>query len=325
MSRIKQIKSKQLIRLRKNYPTIELLYRKYLWKKAKIQMKMDDVTFAHNTYKRKIGKSLNIEHPITFDDKMWYLKLNNRNELLTKCTDKYLVRDYVKECGLECILNELYDTYEKAEDINFSELPDRVFFRLNHTSGYNYLYDKNQPFDKKSFIKRFNYGLKQNHYTLSREWNYKNINPKIVCEKVLENNDGLPLIDYRFLCFNGTPKLLMVDVNTCDKDGTFSMSCRRNIYDINFNFLPIRFSKDNIKEMSIKKPKNYGKMIEFATILSKPFPFCRVDLYNVDGNIFFGEITFYHAGGYNHITPAKWDLRIGSWIDISKIQNNCNQ
>lgn len=144
----------------------EILY----WKKIYKYNNIPDKDFAKIIYKKIVGKELNIENPRTFDEKQWYLKLFNRDPLLTKCTDKYLVREYVKDCGLGHILNNIFAIYDNANQINFNEFPEnRVFLKCNHTSGYNVIYDKNKPFDKKAFIRKFNFILQQNYYWASRD------------------------------------------------------------------------------------------------------------------------------------------------------------
>jgi len=283
---------------------------------------VSDETFAKMKYKENRGLTLNLDNPKRFNEKLWWLKLNNRDPLLTICSDKYLVRDYVKDLGLEHILNDLYGVYERAEDIDFEELPDQAFIKTNHGSGTNILWNKENPFNKNKFIKNFNKSLKQNYYLQSREWNYKDIKPKIIVEKVLEDKDNSSLIDYKFMCFHGEVKLLFVDYETASKDGTHNPYATRNIYDKNFNYLDVKVGREHFDKFLISKPKKYKKMIEYAEKLSNPFPHCRVDLYNVNGQIFFGEITFYHGGGNQKIVPDEWDYKMGNWINIesSKIK-----
>lgn len=278
---------------------------------------LSDEKFAKMKYKANTGKSLNLENPITFNEKLWWLKLNNRDPLLTICSDKFKVREYVKKCGLGHILTKLYGVYDNADDIIFDELPDRVFIKTNHGSGTNIIWDRNNPFDKEKFRKRFNKALKQNYYWQSREWNYKNIEPKIIVEEFLEDTNNNSLIDYRFFCFGGKVKILSVDLGICAPDGSHSAFPVKNIYDTNFNYLDVKIERKNFDKSLVKKPKNFEKMIEYAEILSKPFPHCRVDLYNIDGKIYFGELTFYHGGCCQKITPAKWDRQMGDWIDLN--------
>jgi hypothetical protein len=117
------------------------------------------------------------------------------------------------------------------------------------------------------------------------------------------------------MCFDGEPKLLFLDIGLINEDKSYNHHYPRNIYDMDFNLLPVKESRENAPD-PVEKPRNFERMVEIARTLSQPFPFCRVDLYNLDGDIYFGEITFYHGGGCNNIQPEEWDLKMGSWIDI---------
>lgn len=293
-------------------------YDKLTWYKSRIvSFFISDVNFAKSKYKKSVGKELNIIDPKTFDEKLWYLKLHNRDPLLTKCSDKFEVRKYVENCGYANILNELYGVYDNAKEIDFEKIEEPVFFKCNHCSGANIIYYPDEPFDKIDFIKRFNFLLKQNYYWKSREWNYKNIKTKIIAEKVLRDKNGNLPKDYKFLCFSGEPKLLFLDIEVCREDGKHSSINYRNVYDMDFNPVDMIETREHKDIDKIKKPDNFEKMVEIARTLSEPFRHCRVDLYNVDGKIYFGEITFYHGGGCNYIEPEEWDYRLGEWIDIS--------
>lgn len=300
-----------------------LYFEKIKWMRIESKKRIPDHVYAKKIYKKTTGRFLNLENPSTFDEKMWYLKLNNRDPLTTKCTDKYLVREYVRECGLEHILNELYGVYDSADEIDFENLPDeKVFIKCNHTSNYNAIYNRETPFKKKCFVDKFNYILKKNHYFISREWNYLNINPKIICEKILSEQSQLDdtkyngLIDYKFLCFNGIPKYLFVDIDLCMDNGLHNEEGKRNVYDMDFNYINVKFTRENFNKDLIDSPNNFEEMKSYAEILSKPFPFCRVDLYNIDNKVYFGELTFYHNGGFNDIKPVEWDYEFASLIDI---------
>ena len=132
---------------------------------------------------------------------------------------------------------------------------------------------------------------------------------------IRDKNGRLPL-DYKFMCFDGEPKLLFLDLGVINPDQTYNHNYPRNIYDMEFNLLPVLETRPNA-EYKVDKPDNFEKMVEVARALSEPFPFCRVDLYNVEGQVYFGEITFYHGGGCNSIQPEEWDLKIASWIDLN--------
>ncbi|PIC90898.1 carboxylate--amine ligase [Sporosarcina sp. P21c] len=275
-----------------------------------------DEKYSELYYKSRTGKKLNIANPTTFNEKIWWLKLNNRDPLLTLCTDKIKAREYVKECGLEHILSEIDSVYERVSDIRFSELPEKAYIKTNHGSGTIKLWDKSAPFDKKRFAKEFNRSLKQNYYWKSREWNYKNIKPMIVVENIIGDGKDNSLIDYRFLCFDGVVKMIFVDKETAAEDGSHNPHAKRNVYDRNFNYLDIEIGRDQFDRSIIKKPVNFEKMIDYAEVLSKPFPFCRVDFYNINGVIIFGEMTFSPQGGTSNIKPVIYNKIMGDWINL---------
>lgn len=284
---------------------------------------MNNKKFAEKTYKKITGKKLDINNPKTYDEKLWWLKYNYHNPLMTMCVDKYWVREYVKMCGYENILNDCYGVYKNAKDIDFSKFKeDKIFIKCNHRSGSNILYDKNKPFNIKKFRKEFNRYLKSNYYYLSREWPYKNVEPLIICEKVLTTDEKSGLVDYRMFCFNGKLKYVMLDVDVCAEDGRHAENSKINVYDRDFNLLEnYKFNIPNFNKARVKKPDNYDKMIEIAEKLSKPFPQARIDLYNISGKIIFGEITFFHRGGINPaITPVRFEEEIGKSINIDNLQ-----
>lgn len=163
---------------------------------------LDDVNFAKVYYWYQTGKMLNLNNPSTFDEKIWWLKINYRDPLMVKCSDKYLVRDYVRSCGGEEILNELYGVYNNPFEIDYDLLPNTFFLKTNNGSGGNILCNNKDTFDAPSANKKLASYLKNNLYFESREWVYKEIEPKIIAEKVLVPYDSF-IIDYRFLCIWG--------------------------------------------------------------------------------------------------------------------------
>ena len=296
---------------------LQYLLLRHIWaERKKIVARESDHDFAARCYRERTGQELNQEDPQTFDDKVWYLKLHNRDPLLTICCDKYRAREYVEQCGLGHILNELYGVYENARDIDFSKIPSPCFLKCNHTSGDNIIFDRTKPFDKSDFVRRFNFMLKQNYYFYTREWNYKDVPSRIVAEKVLRDKDGKLPLDYKFMCFHGVPKIMYLSANTCSEQGTHSKGQRLNYYDMDFNKLPITGAGLKNLEEDVEKPDTFEEMKAYAAILSKPFPFCRVDFYSVDGQVYFGEITFYPTGGCQNLQPPEWSLLLGSWIDL---------
>lgn len=291
--------------------------------KASLNNLKSDEKFAKQMYKKYTGDDLNLENPQTYNEKLWWLKFHYRNPLQTICSDKYCVREYVKQCGLEEILVHLYGVYDNARDIKLDDFKHEVFLKVNAGSGGNIIYDPQKDFERKLFVWDFNSRLKHNCYMDSREWNYKNVPPKIVCEEVLRDSKGQLPKDYKFMCFGGEPKLLFYSDGVCDEKGMHSVEGQRftNVYDMEFNIVDMTVDQPSRPDIYVEKPETFGKMKEYAAILSRPFPQCRVDFYTFDGKIYFGEITFYHGGGCRKIQPEKWMLQMGHWIDLKSIDN----
>lgn len=280
-----------------------------------------DEIYAKRYYYKMTGRKLSLENPVTFDEKLWWLKLNYKNSLMTICSDKYMVRNYVKEQGLEDILNELYGVYYSVDEIDVSKLPDKFFLKCNHISGGNMKCDKSH-FSLLEVKKRLGVFLKMNYFSYSREWNYKNIKPCIIAEKVLEDDSELPFLDYKFMCFSGEPRLLFLDIGVCTEDGSHAEEYYRNIYDMNFKPVDIKETREHYDYDKIRKPDNFDFMVECARKLSAPFPHCRVDLYNINGQVIFGEITFFHGGGCNDIQPEEAAIMMGNWIELKRYNSN---
>lgn len=277
---------------------------------------VNDETFAKIIYKEATGKNLNLETPTTFNEKLWWLKFNYRHPLMTQCSDKVRVRDYIKDIGLEHILTEIEGVYSKAEDIPFSSLEGKFFIKCNHVSGTNAVYDSNNPqqFNYPKFKEEFNNALSKNYYYQSREWNYKNIEPKIIVERFIEAESDL--LDYRFFCFNGEVKLIFVDIETASKDGKHNPNAKRNIYNRDFILQDFTVGRKNFSSDLVQKPTNLNTMIEVAETIAKPFPFCRIDLYNLDGDIKFGEVTFYPGGSTQQFSSEEVDRMVASWLEL---------
>lgn len=316
---IRKIKS-SVIELSEKGDRGERLYTEIKYSVATIIGKIlgedDYAKWFYNLYTRR---KLNLDNPTSFDEKLWWLKLNNKDPLLTVCSDKHRVREYVKNCGYENILIPQLEIVKKADEIDFSKYDFEVVAKCNHNSGGHVFYNPKKQLTEKELkekIRKLNFILGKNASVLSREWNYKNIEPCIVVEKVIRDKQGNLPLDYKFMCFDGEPKLLFLDLGVINPDSSYNHDYPRNIYDMNFNLMPIHETRPNA-DYEVKKPENFEYMIEIARKLSQPFPHCRVDLYNVDGKVYFGEITFYHGGGCNDIQPEEWDLKMGSWIDLN--------
>lgn len=270
--------------------------------------KISDEQFVKRFYYNAFGQSLDLRNPITFNQKLNYLKLNYKNPIATKCADKYEVREYIKSKGYEYLLNDLIDVYEDVHQIDIDKLPAKFVLKGTHGSGWNLIVkDKNKVnwMAWKLIMKSW---LKQNFYYYGREWVYKDIKPRIVCEKFLEDKSG-KLLDYKIFCFNGKPKLIQVDMDR------FEDHCR-NIYDLEWNLTDLQWGTNRNIDKVINKPKNLNRMIEISKEISKDFLHVRVDFYEVDGKLYFGELTFFHDSGTGKITPIEYENIMGEWLDL---------
>lgn len=267
-------------------------------------------------------ESIDIDNPKTFDDKMWYMKKHFYSALVEKCADKVTVRDYVKECGLEDILVPIYGIYNSLDEVDFQSLPEECYIKCNHSSGYNYLYRKNRT-DEKWLKQLFNLYQKYNYYAVKREWSYKNTVPRIVLEKKLQSKNGQPLLDYRLFCFHGVLRLVMVNKGTATSEGEHASGVHRSFYTPDFEWIPdITIMGDSPSPLALHKPQEWDRMVNAAQTLSKPFAFCRVDLYNIDTKVYLSEMTFFPNSGINHFQPHEWALKLGEWLDLNECKKN---
>ncbi|QWB99441.1 carbonic anhydrase [Mycoplasmatota bacterium] len=269
-------------------------------------------------YKIKTGKNLNLVNPKRFTEKIQYYKLHYRNPLVKKCSDKYTVRDFIKSIGLDYILIPLHSVHNSYKDINFDSLPKSFVAKSNIGGGNNevLIVDdilKNDVNKIKKLLKKW--PKKAIKKSSGREWGYEGNEPKIILEHNLNSKYNCEIIDYKFFCFNGEPKYLYVITDRNTKIGPFL-----DIYDLSFKKLP--FKRPDIKNSnkSIKMPANFKEMIRIAQKISNYFPHVRVDLYNMDGDIYFGELTFYNGSGYNPYVPDYYDFMVGDFFDIKNIK-----
>ena len=263
-------------------------------------------------YRIKTGNKLNLNQPKKFTEKIQWYKLNYKNSKLPNYVDKYEVRKYIKEKGLENILNELYGVYNNFDEIDFESLPNEFVIKTTNGGGsLGVIICKDKSTMNVDDLRcKINKALKSDSDILGREWPYKKIIPRIIIEKYIKNvPEEKSLIDYKFYCCNGEPEyLLMINGRENIK--------KKSIYNINFECLDYKYV-DYDRLENVTKPQNYDKMIEIAKRLSEDFPFVRVDLYNVEGRIIFGELTFYPASGYlEKIEPDGFDDELGKKLKL---------
>jgi hypothetical protein len=265
--------------------------------------------YLSHVYKIVFGVNLNLENPQKFSEKLQWLKLYWHDELIEKCTDKYLVREYVKSKNLGHLLNKLIKVYDNVEDINLDELPEKFVLRATHGSGSNVICNNKDILnweEKKKFLKKC---MKRNYYWPSREWNYKRIKPRIVCEEYLVDSETNQLNDYKFFCFDGTPRFVQVDIDRFTNH-------KRNFYDSEWNKLPLVDELGNFEGYLPATNDQLDEMKHYASILSKSFPHVRADFYLANNNIYFGELTFFDGGGFTAFTPNEYDSIFGEMLKL---------
>lgn len=269
-----------------------------------------DKSYIKTMFRLTLKKKPDLENPCTYNEKLQWLKLHNRKDEYTMMADKYEVRKYVAEKIGEEYLIPLLGVWDRAEDIDFDKLPDEFVLKCNHNSGKGMCIctDKSK-LDIAKVRRELNEGLKEKYFYKGREWPYKNIKPRIVCEKYLECADGLK--DYKFMCYDGEPKHCFVFSERFSENGAYLM-----VFDKEWNKVPLSRPKFDVRDIEIPKPVNYEKMLEFARVFAEGIPFSRIDFYEVDGKIYFGEITFFPSSGFQGFEPANWDEILGSWITL---------
>ena len=257
------------------------------------------------------GKTPNLENPKTFSEKQQWYKLHCRDALMEKCADKYDVREYVKDCGYENLLNEIYGIYDSVEELPIKQLPDKFVIKATHGSGFNLIVKNKQTIKWNIWKKIMKSWLKQDIYWSGREWVYKNLKRRLVVEKYMEDSSG-GLLDYKFFCFNGEPRFMQLEV------GRYTDFNTRNFYDMEWNLMPFGKELEHNPNVIVEKPKAFEEMKKIAKKLSAPFSFVRVDLYEVQGKVYFGELTFFPAGGAPDFKPIEYDEVVGDMWSIEQ-------
>lgn len=261
----------------------------------------------------EMNYSLNLKHPNTFNEKLQWLKLYDHNPLYTTMVDKYAVKDYVADIiGDEYIIPTL-GVWDRAEDIDWDELPNRFVLKCTHDSGTAIIVDDKNKLDKNDTTRKLNKWLKRDYYLVDREWPYKNVQRKILAEQFIQIEPEIKdLPDYKFFCFNGEVKAMFVATERHNLDEEVKF----DFFDSDFNHLPFRQGHDNAK-ITPPKPKNFELMKQLSQKLSKGLPQVRVDLYDLGNRVLFGELTFFHFSGMVPFEPKEWDERFGDWIILS--------
>jgi len=266
-----------------------------------------DVLFLKIYYFIKMKERLNIENPVSYTQKIQWLKIHNTSALYTNMVDKYTVKDIVSRIIGEKHIIPLIGVWDKFEDINFDSLPEQFVLKTTHDSGNVIICKDKKQLNIEQLRIKFNKALKINYFYKSREYPYKNIVPMLIAEKFMIDNDKNELADYKFFCFHGQPRFVQV---------TDRIRGERKVsyFDLEFNLMP--FTTDGFESFVFDKPAKFNEMIEIARKLSKDIIHVRIDLYMINNQVYFGEFTFHNNGGIVSFSPVEWNTTIGSWINI---------
>lgn len=273
--------------------------------------RMSDETYLKLRYNCIMGKKLNLDNPVTYNEKLQWLKLYDRKPEYTKMVDKYEAKKYVANIiGEEYIIPTL-GVWDNVNDIDFDTLPNQFVLKCTHDSGGLVICKDKSTLDLEKTKNTLDHFLHRNFYSVHREWPYKNVKPRIIAEKYMEDESGYELKDYKFFCFNGEPKLLYISEGLSDH-----ATAKISFADMDYNIA--EFKRNDFKPFDKlpDKPLNFEKMKELAKILSKGKAFIRVDFYEIHKKIFFGELTFFPCSGYLPFDPKEYDKVLGDWITL---------
>ena len=272
---------------------------------------LPDEVYLKVAYKALMGKSLNLERPTTYNEKLQWLKLYDRRPEYTDMVDKFAVKRVVAQQIGEQYVIETLGLWDRFEDIDFSTLPDKFVLKCTHDSGGLVICRDKAKLDLNAAREKIERSLKRNYFWQGREWPYKNVKPRIIAEKYMEDSSTQELRDYKFFAFNGEAKVLFVatERNNPGEETKF------DFFDMDYNHLDIKNGHPNAA-ITPQKPEQFELMRELSEKLSRGIPQLRVDFYEVNGRVYFGELTFFHWGGMKPFDPPEWDEIFGSWLTL---------
>ena len=275
---------------------------------------LPDPFYARVHYEYYTGKKLRLDTPIEFNEKIHWMKVYYRPPVLNQLVDKYAVRAYVEEKIGARYLNKLIALYDRASEIDFDKLPEKFVLKGTHGFHFNLIVPDKSKLDRRKARFLLNkWQVKNQYWRGGKEWAYKDVPPRFVAEAFLEEFGKDEIADYKFYCFNGEPRFVQIDEDR-------SSGHRRAYYTSQWKKEPFsRQGQFTLIEEELTKPPAFDEMVEIARTLADQFPFVRVDLYNIQGKILFGEMTFYPADGRNEFLPDEYNAVIGSYIDLPEI------
>lgn len=269
----------------------------------------DDTLYIKLDYFFNCKKLLHLTHPKRYNEKLQWLKLHYKKDIYTKLVDKYEVKGIVaSKIGNKHIIPTL-GVWDRFEDIDFDELPERFVLKCTHDSGGLVICKDKKGLDYNQTKKKINKSLKRQYFLEHREYPYKNVKPRIIAEQYMVDESGFELKDYKIFCFNGIPRFIEVDFNRFKGH-------KRNIYSTSWELLPFEIQDPSNPAILHERPICLDEMLSIASNLSSGFPHVRVDLYVVNGQIYFGELTFFHGAGMEKFKPDTWDYKLGEWLQL---------
>lgn len=272
---------------------------------------MPDAMYLKIKYYYALGKRLDLKNPKTYNEKLQWLKLYDRNPIYTIMVDKAEAKNYVTSIiGDEYIIPTL-GVWDNFDDIDFDELPDQFVLKCTHDSGGLVICKDRKEFDREEAKRKIESTLKQNYFYNGREWPYKNVKPRILAEQYMEDIKIGELRDYKFFTFDGDPQMVLVCSNRFSTDGL-----KEDFFDKNWQHMNIRRPTNRNSLVEIPKPTQYEKMVKLVTTLSKRIPFVRVDFYEINHKVYFSEMTFFPMSGFEGFVPEQWDLKIGEKLNL---------
>ncbi len=267
-----------------------------------------DKSFVKLQYRLLTGKHLNLEKPVSFNERLQWLKINQRMDL-SMLVDKYEVKKYVSEkLGSRYVFPTL-GVWEKYRDIDFSKLPEKFVLKTTHDSGGVIICQSKAEFNGQEAEKFLNKHLRRNYYWHAREFAYKNVHPRIIAEPYMQDESRGDLKDYKVFCFDGVPKVIQVDFDRFSDH-------KRNLYTPDWTYIPAQIKYKCAPEEQIPKPQVLEELLRCASVLSQGFTHVRADFYVIGNQVYFGELTFCHGGGCEKFTPESFGNEMGSWIKL---------
>lgn len=273
---------------------------------------MSDELYLKLCYRAVFHKKLDLKNPKTYNEKLQWMKLHDRNPLYRTLVDKYAVREYVaKNVGEEYLIPMVGGPWKDPDEIDFDALPEQFVLKCNHGSTTNIICKDKSKLDIPATKAKLKKWLGMSWYWFGREWPYKDLKPCVYAESYMEDAEVGELRDYKFFCFGGKPRYMLLSTDRADA----TKPTRGDFFDMDFGHMPFHKKHPNAPVMP-EKPRNFEKMRDLAARMSADLPAVRIDLYDVNGRIYFGEYTFFSASGFGPFQPDEWDEKLGSLIPL---------